>query len=103
MNPFEMLKNVDEIKKQAEKLQDQMKDLTASGTSGGDMVEAVVNGKMEIISLHIDPALLDKEKAQMLEVLVSSAVNTALKNVRQLMESKASQQMAGMNIPWGNQ
>lgn len=100
MNPFDMLKNVDEIKKQAQKLQEQMKEVEASGSSGGGLVEARANGKMEIISLKIDPTIIDKNEASMMEVLITSAINTALQNVRSIIESKASEQMAGINFPW---
>ena len=50
MNPFELLKNSHAIKEQSEKLQAELAELTAEGSSGGRMVNIKINGKFDIIT-----------------------------------------------------
>ena len=58
------------------------------------MVEAVANGNMEIESIKIDPEFAKQENAQLLEVMITSAVNTAIKNVKDRIQEEAGQTMS---------
>ncbi len=98
MNPFELLKNMNEIKSQAEAMKAKIATIRCTGYAGGNMVEAVANGNMEIESIKIDPEFAKMENAQLLEVMVTSAVNTALKNVRDRIQEEAGQTMAQYGI-----
>ena len=55
MNPFELLKNMNEIKGQVEATKARIATIKCTGYAGGNMVEAVANGKIEIESIKIDP------------------------------------------------
>ena len=83
MNPFEILKNMNDIKRQAEEMKAKAASIRCTGYAGGNMVTAVANGKFEIESVTIDPEFAKAENAQLLEVMVTSAVNTALENVKE--------------------
>ena len=74
--------------------------IRCTGYAGGNMVEAVANGNMEIESIKIDPEFAKAENAELLEVMVTSAVNTALKNVRDRIQEEAGQKMSqyGINL-----
>ena len=98
MNPFELLKNMNEIKSQAEAMKAKVANIRCTGYAGGHMVEAVANGNMEIESIKIDPEFAKQENAQLLEVMVTSAVNTALKNVKDRIQEEAGQTMAQYGI-----
>ena len=98
MNPFELLKNMNEIKSQAEAMKAKIATIRCTGYAGGNMVEAVANGNMEIESIKIDPEFAKAENAQLLEVMVTSAVNTALKNVRDRIREEAGQTMSQYGI-----
>ncbi|MBO4278885.1 MAG: YbaB/EbfC family nucleoid-associated protein [bacterium] len=98
MNPFELLKNMNEIKSQAEAMKAKVANIRCTGYAGGNMVEAVANGNMEIESIKIDPEFAKQENAQLLEVMVTSAVNTALKNVKDRIQEEAGQTMAQYGI-----
>jgi len=91
MNPFELLKNMDKIKSQAEEMKAKVATIKCSGYAYGNLIEAVANGNMEIESLKIDHSLVTEENRAMLEVLVASAVNTALKNVKDRISQEAGQ------------
>ena len=98
MNPFELLKNMNELKSQAEAMKAKVANIRCTGYAGGTMVEAVANGNMEIESIKIDPEFAKRENAQLLEVMVTSAVNTALKNVKDRIQEEAGQTMAQYGI-----
>ena len=98
MNPFELLKNMNEIKSQAEAMKAKIATIRCTGYAGGNMVEAVANGNMEIESIKIDPEFAKVENAQLLEVMITSAVNTALKNVRDRIREEAGQTMSQYGI-----
>ena len=55
MNPFDLFKNSQAIKEQLEKTKDEIMSLTATGSSGGRMVTVTVNGKFEMVDIHLDP------------------------------------------------
>ncbi|MBQ2049042.1 MAG: YbaB/EbfC family nucleoid-associated protein [Spirochaetales bacterium] len=98
MNPFELLKNMNELKSQAEAMKAKVANIRCTGYAGGNMVEAVANGNMEIESIKIDPEFAKQENAQLLEVMVTSAVNTAIKNVKDRIQEEAGQTMAQYGI-----
>lgn len=98
MNPFEILKNMDKIKNQAQEMKEKVATIKCSGYAYGNMIEAVANGNMEIESLKIDPSILTEENRAMLEVLVASAVNTALKNVKERISQEAGQAFSQYGI-----
>ncbi len=98
MNPFELLKNMDKIKSQAQEMKEKVATIKCSGYAYGNMIEAVANGNMEIESVKIDPSILTEENRAMLEVLVASAVNTALKNVKDRISQEAGQAFSQYGI-----
>lgn len=98
MNPFELFKNMDNIKSQAEEMKAKVATIKCSGYAYGNMIEAVANGNMEIESLKIDPSLVTEQNKAMLEVLVASAVNTALKNVKDRISQEAGQALSQYGI-----
>ena len=98
MNPFELLKNMNEIKSQAEAMKAKVATIRCTCYAGGNMVQAVANGKMEIESITIDPEFAKAENAQLLEVMVTSAVNTALANVRERIQEEAGNAIAQYGI-----
>lgn len=100
MNPFELLKNMNEIKSQAESMKAKIATIRCTGYAGGNMVEAVANGNMEVESVKIDPEFAKSTSTELLEVMVTSAVNTALKNVKDRIQEEAGQTMSqyGINL-----
>lgn len=98
MNPFELLKNTQQIKEQAEKLQKEMEQLTAEGSSGGRMVTVKINGKFEMQEIHLDPLCVDNRDVKMLEDLIVAACHDAVSNMQEQLKSKSSSLLSGMNI-----
>ena len=79
--------NMNAMIKQAQKMQEDMANLQSDleqreyeGTAGGSAVTAVVDGKYKIKKLTIDPSIIDPDDAEMLEDLVTVAVNAAVES-----------------------
>src|SRR5574344_547035 len=99
MNPFEMLQNTAKLKEEAEKMQNELSQLSATGSSGGKMVTVTVNGKMEMTAIHLDPVCVDNRDVKMLEDLIVAAHHDAITNMQEQIKSKVNPLLAGMNIP----
>lgn len=99
MNPFDLLKNSQAIKEQLEKTQQELSELTTTGSSGGRMVTVTINGKFEMIDIHLDPICVDNRDVKMLEDLIVAAQHDAVSNMQQLIQEKAGPMFSGMNIP----
>lgn len=98
MNPFELLKNTQAIKEQSEKLQQELADLRAEGSSGGKMVTVTMNGKFEMTSIKLDPICVDNRDVQMLEDLIVAAHKNAVDNVQEQIKSKSSSLLGGIDL-----
>ncbi|MFA9397184.1 MAG: YbaB/EbfC family nucleoid-associated protein [Clostridiaceae bacterium] len=98
--------NMGNLMKQAQKLQKQMeemqKDLEVKefkASAGGGAVEVVASGKREILEITIKPDVVDKDDIEMLQDLVLSAVNEALKNAESETATEMGKLTGGMNMP----
>jgi len=100
------VKDLAGLMKQAQKLQSKMAEMqaevgnrTVSAQAGGGMVEAVVNGRLELVSLRIDPEVANPEDVDMLQDLILAAVNEALNRAREMMAQEMAKLTGGMQIP----
>ncbi|MFA6011028.1 MAG: YbaB/EbfC family nucleoid-associated protein [Desulfobacteraceae bacterium] len=98
--------NIGNMMKQAQKLQAKMvemqaelADKTVEATAGGGMVKVVANGKQQIVSISIEKEVVDPEDVEMLQDLVTAAVNDALAKSQEMVSSQMSKITGGMNIP----
>lgn len=83
------------------KMQEQLGEKTVQSSSGGGAVQAEVNGHKELLSLQIDPEVLSEENREMLEDLILAAVNEALKQVDEMINSEMQKVTGGLNLPPG--
>jgi len=60
-----------------------------------------VNGKKEVLSIKIDPDVMDKEDPEMLEDLILVAVNEGLRQVEEMSQSEMGKITGGLNLPAG--
>src|SRR5574344_838067 len=99
MNPFDMMKNLSGMKDQLAKIQSEMADVTATGSSGGNMVNITINGKFEVISVKLDPVCVDNRDVPMLQDLIVAASHDAIDKMQQIIKDKLGPMMSEMNIP----
>ena len=100
-----MVKGISELVRQAQKLQSQMAKVqeematkTVEGSAGGGMVTVIANGKQEVMSIKIDPEVVDPNDIEMLQDLVVAAANDALKKAQEMVASEMSKLTGGLNL-----
>lgn len=98
MNPFDLLKNTQQIKEQAAQLQQELEEMTAEGSSGGRMVTVTVNGKFVMQSIKLDPICVDNRDVKMLEDLIVAAQNNAVENMQEKIKEKSGALLGGMDL-----
>lgn len=101
-----MYKGMGNILKQAKVMQDKMADIqkelankTIEFASGGGMVNVTINGRQEIVSVRIDPSVINPNDVEMLQDLIAAAVNGAVKRSQEMMSKEMGKVTAGLNIP----
>ena len=94
-----MLKNIEQMKSQLGTMQEELKQITATGSSGGNIVNVTINGKFEIINLKLDPICVDPRDVQMLQDLIVAAHHDAMAKIQEAIKEKYGPLLNGMNIP----
>lgn len=72
---------------------------TVEATVGGGMVTARMNGRLELLSLVIDPKVVDPGEREMLQDLVVAAVNEAARRAQAMMAEEMKKVTGGLRIP----
>ena len=73
--------------------------MTFEASAGGGMVKAVAKGDNTLVSLTIDPEAVDPEDVEMLQDMITAAVNEALRGVAELGTQRINAATGGMSIP----
>lgn len=81
------------------RVEEELRSLEVEGSAGGGVVKAVVTGKQDIVSITIDPGVVDPDDVDMLQDLVVAAVGDAITNARKIAEDKVSRVTGGLQIP----
>jgi nucleoid-associated protein EbfC len=98
--------NFGNIMKQAKKLQERIAQLqqeletkTVEASAGGGMVSVVVNGKNEVVSLKIEKEVVNPAEIDMLQDLITAAVNEGIRKSQEMATSEMAKITGGMSIP----
>lgn len=99
--------NMNNLMKQAQKLQKQMEEKAKEfeaqefeGSAGGGAVLITISGKKEVLKVKIEPSAVDADDVEMLEDLISAAVNEALRNMEAKDPSKMGNMGLGAELPF---
>jgi DNA-binding YbaB/EbfC family protein len=93
------LRQAQELQEKIKKLQDGLAEKYATGSSGGDMVKATVNGKHEVIDIKISKEVVDPKEMEMLEDLIVAAVNDGMHKIDETIKTEMAKVTGGLNIP----
>ncbi len=94
-----ILKQAQQMHSKISQLQEEMAEKTVEASSGGGMVNLVMNGKQEIVSLRIDPEVVNKEDIEMLQDLIKAAANEAIRKSQEMMTEEMKKITGGLSIP----
>jgi hypothetical protein len=103
-NPLKMKEMLSQANQMQEEMQHKLDQTVVEGTSGGGAVTATMNGKKQLLKIHIDPAAVvglsgSQPDVEMLEDLVVAAVNDAGRKAEAAMQSSVQGMLGGLNIP----
>ena len=100
------MQNFGNIMKQAKKMQEKIGELqqeleakTIEAQAGGGMVRVVVNGKFEIVSLKIEKEVVNPEDIEMLQDLISAAINEGIRKAQAMASEEMAKITGGLGIP----
>ena len=94
-----MFKQAIELKGKMEQVKESLARETVEASSGGGMVKVLVNGKMELLSLTIDPSIIAPEDPEVLATLIQAAVNEGVRGAHELIKRKMQEVAGGIDIP----
>ncbi len=94
-----MIRQAQELQQRMMKLQEDLEAATVEGSAGGGAVKVVVNGKMRLESLEIEPEVLASEEPEMVQDLVVAAVNEGIEKAQEMASSRMNAITGGLNIP----
>ena len=100
-NMGKMMKQLQKAQSGMARLQEELAERTVQNTSGGGAVQVTVNGRKEILTISIDPEVLNGENREMLEDLLLVAINGALQEVDRMVNTEMHKFTGSINLPPG--
>lgn len=98
-NMGQLMKQAQQFQSKMTKLQEELEEKSVEASSGGGMVTVVANGKQEVLSIIIDPEVIDPDDVEMLQDLIMAAVNDSISRAKEMMNEEMGKLTKGMNIP----
>lgn len=96
-----MMKQLQKAQAEMGRMQEELAQKTVESSSGGGAVRVVANGQKNLVSISIDPEVMNEENREMLEDLIIAAVNEAFNRVDEMVASEMQKLTGGLNLPPG--
>ena len=94
-----LMQQAQKMQEEMQRAQEELANLQVTGQAGGGMVQVTMNGKHAVTQVRIDPSLTDD--VEMLEDLVTAAVNDAVNRVADSVQERMAGMTQGMQLPPG--
>jgi DNA-binding YbaB/EbfC family protein len=94
-----LLKNAHQISGRMKELNGELRNQRTTGTAGGGMVEVEINGVLEVLRCRVDKQLIDQGDCEMIEDLLTTAINQAISKGKQLHVEAMKSLAGGLNVP----
>ncbi len=98
-NQGNMMKKIQQMQEDMTKIQEEVEATEFTSSVGGGAVEVTVNGSHEILSIKMQPDVVDPEDIEMLEDLLISALNESIKKANDAMDQGMEKAKGGLSIP----
>ena len=94
-----LMKQAQQFQERLRKMQEELGAITVTGSAGGGMVTAMVNGRGELLTLSLERGVVNPDDVQLLQDLIVSAVNDALLKAKKQGQDELGKLTGGMHIP----
>ena len=94
-----MIKQAQKMQQDMMKMQEELENKEYTASSGGGAVEATVNGKNKVLSIKLQPEVVDPEDTEMLQDLIVAAINEAMRQAEEASAEEMKRITGGMNLP----
>lgn len=94
-----LMKQAQKMQEKIQEIQKDLESVVVEGSAGGGMVTVKATAKQKILSVKIDQEVIDPEDPEMLEDLITAAMNQALTNANETAERKLSEVTGGLKMP----
>jgi nucleoid-associated protein EbfC len=101
LNPFDVLKQLQGLQSKVGEMQEKLKGIHVTGSSGGGMVTVEMNGEMRVEKVAIAKEAVDPSDITMLEDLVLAALTDTLSRLKDRLREEVSQATGGLELPPG--
>src|SRR6185369_15127330 len=98
-NPKQLQEMMQQAQQQAHELQAKMQQTVVEASSGGGSVTVKMNGAKQVLSVKIEPDIVQSGDVEMLQDMVAAAVNEANRKVEEAMQSTLGGMLGGMGLP----
>ena len=99
MDMNEIMRQAQQMQQKLGQVQDELANKSVTATVGGGMVSVTVNGRNELLSIHIDKEVINPDDQVMLQDLIVSAVNEGIKKAQDMTQAEMRKLTGGLNIP----
>ena len=99
MDMNEIMRQAHQMQQKLGQVQDELANKSVTATVGGGMVSVTVNGRNELLSIHIDKEVINPDDQVMLQDLIVSAVNEGIKKAQDMAQVEMRKLTGGLNIP----
>ena len=96
-----MMKKIQDMQNEMARIQEEVENSEFSASAGGGAVEVKVNGKHEVLSVNIQPEVVDPEDVEILSDMIIAATNEAIRKAADTMEQRMGSATSGMGLPAG--
>jgi DNA-binding YbaB/EbfC family protein len=94
-----IMKQAQELQERLTRVQEEAAAKTVEASAGGGMVTAVINGRLQVTELRIEPEVMKSGDAEMLQDLVIAAVNQGIRAAQDMMAEEMKKVTGGLHIP----
>lgn len=94
-----LLKQAQLLQTKMAKLQEELEEKKVEASSGGGMVTVVVNGRQELLSIDIEPEVINPDDQEMLQDLILAAINDGMAKARNMVNEEMGKLTGGLNLP----
>lgn len=98
-NQGNMMKKIQQVQEDMTRIQEEIEATEYTSSVGGGAVEVTVNGSHEVLSIKMQPDVVDPEDIEMLEDLLISALNESIKKANDAMDQGMERAKGGLSIP----